>query len=73
VNRIFAADGSSGLDLMEDLVSEALPTPVMLVSDRRDAQTAAVKKGAVPGFGKADLDDPRTFDLIQNAAKRASD
>lgn len=73
VNRIFAADGSSGLDLMEALVREASPTPVMLVSDRPDAQAAAIKKGAAPGFGKADLDDPRTFELIRNAVEPTKD
>lgn len=72
VNRIFAADGSSGVDLMEDLVRDASPTPVMLVSDRKDAQAAAVQKGAIRGFGKADLDDPRTFELIRNAVESNS-
>lgn len=72
VNRIFAADGSSGVDLMEDFVRQASPTPVMLVSDRKDAQAAAVQKGAVRGFGKADLDDPRTFELIRNAVESNS-
>lgn len=72
VNRVFASDGSSGLDLMEDFVREASPAPVMLVSDRRDAQAAAVKKGAVRGFGKAELDDPRTFDLIRDAVESGS-
>lgn len=72
VNRIFAADGSSGVDLMEELVREASPTPVMLVSDRKDAQAAAMKKGAIRGFGKADLDDPKTFDLIHDAIESAS-
>lgn len=72
VNRIFAADGSSGVDLMEDLVRDASPTSVMLVSDRKDAQAAAVQKGAIRGFGKADLDDPRTFELIRKAVESNS-
>lgn len=69
VNRIFAADGSSGLDLIEEFVRGASPAPVMLVSDRKDAQAAAMARGAVQGFGKAELDDPRTFDLIESTAR----
>jgi DNA-binding NarL/FixJ family response regulator len=72
VNRVFAADGSSGLDLIEELVRDASPAPVMLVSDRKDAQATAVAKGAVPGFGKAALDDADTFELIKNAANADS-
>lgn len=72
VNRVFAADGSSGLDLIEEFVRDASPAPVMLVSDRKDAQAAAVAKGAVRGFGKAALDNVETFELIKNAAKAGS-
>lgn len=57
VNRVFDADGSSGLDLIKQIKSdEALaPTPVMLVSNYADAQKQAAEAGAVPGFGKAEL------------------
>jgi DNA-binding response OmpR family regulator len=72
VNRIFASDGSSGVELMDELVREAAGTPVMLVSDRQDAQKQAVAKGAVQGFGKAELDDPKTFELIKCAARAGS-
>src|SRR5437879_6480114 len=47
VNRIFDADGSSGLDMIDQLkkdnVSRAIP--VMLVSNYEDAQQQAVAKG----------------------------
>lgn len=72
VNRVFAADGSSGLDLIEEFVRDASPAPVMLVSDRKDSQAAAVAKGAVRGFGKAALDNVETFELIKNAAQAGS-
>ncbi len=57
VNRVFDADGSSGLDLIKQIKSdEALaPTPVMLVSNYADAQKQAAEAGAVPCFGKAEL------------------
>lgn len=57
VNRVFDMDGSSGLDLIKQIkTDEALaPTPVMLVSNYRDAQQQAVEAGATPGFGKSEL------------------
>jgi CheY-like chemotaxis protein len=68
VNRVLAADGSSGLDVIEQLKDSGNPTPMMLVSDRADAQDAAVKLGAVRGFGKTELGDPETLELIKRAA-----
>lgn len=68
VNRVLAADGSSGLDLIQQLIEDGTSVPIMLVSDRADAQDAAVKLGALRGFGKADLGDPETFELIERAA-----
>jgi two-component system, chemotaxis family, chemotaxis protein CheY len=57
VNRVFDADGASGLDFIKQVKSdEALtPTPVMLVSNYMDAQKQALEMGAAPGFGKAEL------------------
>src|SRR5262245_23298310 len=57
VNRIFDADGYSGLDFIRTLRADAAlaATPVMLVSNFDDAQAQAVAEGAVPGFGKASL------------------
>jgi two-component system chemotaxis response regulator CheY len=59
VNRIFDADGSSGLDLVRRVAADAArPVPVMLVSNYADAQEQAVAAGAVPGFGKATVGRP---------------
>jgi DNA-binding NarL/FixJ family response regulator len=68
VNRVMAADGSSGLDLIADLVKHGNTTPCMLVSDMDDAQEQAVKAGAVRGFGKANIEDQATLDLIKSTA-----
>ena len=38
----------------------------MLVSDFDAAQDQAVALGAVRGFGKAELCDPGTFELVQH-------
>lgn len=68
VNRVLDADGSSGLDVIEDLLGAKTSVPVMLVSDLTDAQDAAVALGAVRGFGKADLGDPATLELVASVA-----
>ncbi len=68
VNRVLAADGSSGLDVIEDLLSAKTSVPVMLVSDLADAQDAAVALGAVRGFGKAELGEPATLELVASVA-----
>lgn len=67
VNRIFDADGDSGLSLIGELAGMAGGPPVMLVSDRADAQTSAVAAGAMPGFGKAALRQPGTLATIKRA------
>ncbi|HEY7308790.1 MAG TPA: hypothetical protein VH643_05425 [Gemmataceae bacterium] len=60
VNRVLDADGSSGLDLIRAIRSEAAlrDVPIMLVSNYDDAQSQAVQAGASPGFGKASLGQP---------------
>jgi hypothetical protein len=68
VNRVLDADGSSGLDVIEDLLSAKTSVPVMLVSDLPDAQGAAITLGAGRGFGKADLGGPATLELVASAA-----
>src|SRR5258708_328024 len=68
VNRVLAADGSSGLDVIADLLSAETSVPVILVSDLTDAQDAAVALGAVRGFGKTDLGEPATLVLVAGVA-----
>lgn len=72
VNRVLAVDHTSGVDLIAELAAAPDAPPFMLVSDRADAQEAAVAAGAVPGFGKAALDDPETYELIRAAASAQS-
>jgi CheY-like chemotaxis protein len=57
VNRVFDADGGSGLDLLRAIKADpsTAKIPVMLVSNYADAQAQAVEAGAEPGFGKAQL------------------
>lgn len=66
INRLLDADGSSAMDVLSAL--KASPStgqiPVMVVSNFEDAQSAAVKAGAVQGFGKAALDTLETKTLL---------
>ena len=67
VNRVFDADGSSGLDLIRAIKAEdALKhLPVMLVSNYEEAQAQAVAAGATPGFGKAALGHPQMLARVE--------
>ena len=69
VNRVLDMDGSSGLELIqrlkEDPQGSLKATPVMLVSDYPEAQRMAVELGAVPGFGKSEIQSPATFDRLR--------
>lgn len=65
VNRIFDLDGDSGLDLIRELRGGSAPPPVMLVSNYDNAQQEAVAAGALPGFGKASLNQPDTLDKLR--------
>jgi CheY-like chemotaxis protein len=66
VNRVFDRDGAVGLDFITRLKSDGSlkNLPVMLVSNFADAQRQAVDRGALPGFGKAALDEPQTLERL---------
>jgi two-component system chemotaxis response regulator CheY len=57
VNRIFDADGDSGLNLIRTVKSDEqlADVPIMLVSNFAECQQQAARAGALPGFGKAAL------------------
>jgi CheY-like chemotaxis protein len=67
VNRVFDADGSSGLDLIRALKADERlrAVPVMLVSNYDDAQAEAVRAGAMPGFGKGALGQPHMLARVE--------
>lgn len=67
VNRELAFERTQGLELIKAAKEAGVKTPIMLVSDKPDAQQQAVKLGALPGFGKSRLNDQATLDLIQQA------
>lgn len=69
VNRILDASGESGIDLVRKLCAESASgqAPVMLVSNYAEAQDSAQAFGARRGFGKAELNNPATMELLRAA------
>jgi two-component system chemotaxis response regulator CheY len=67
VNRVFDADGDSGVDLIRRVkADEALRAiPVLLVSNYADAQHEAFEAGAEPGFGKRALGRPEMLERVR--------
>jgi two-component system chemotaxis response regulator CheY len=67
VNRVLDADGSSGLELIQRIKSDAAlqHVPVMLVSNYPEWQQEAARLGAVPGFGKAGLGQPEMLGRLK--------
>jgi two-component system chemotaxis response regulator CheY len=70
VNRLLAGDSSSGLDVIQAIRQLDQRTPVMLVSDIPEAQQSAVGLGALPGFGKTELESRETHKKILSAVGR---
>ncbi len=69
VNRLLDNDGSPGLDIIRSFKDDAelKKLPIILVSNYEDAQKEAVALGALPGFGKAALEQPQTVLRIKAA------
>lgn len=67
VNRILDSDGSEGLAVIRELKSDPRTQsfPVMLVSNYQDAQMKAIEEGAMPGFGKANLNTQATLSQLE--------
>ena len=63
----FGFDDEQGVDVMAELRESHPDVKMMLISDYPDAQKAAEKIGAVPGFGKADLGTPKVEKALKSA------
>ncbi|MFM7831704.1 MAG: hypothetical protein ACKPJD_07930, partial [Planctomycetaceae bacterium] len=68
-NRLLDADGSEGLQILHEIRRQEgwNGIPVMLVSNYAEWQQKAVAAGAVPGFGKAELNRPETRQRVAEA------
>ncbi len=63
VNRLLDLDHSEGSDIIKAIKGDEsiASVPVMLVTNFVEHDEAAVKMGAVSGFGKSALSDPATI------------
>jgi hypothetical protein len=67
VNRIFDQTGEEGLTLLKQVQSQIKDgLRLLLVSNLPDAQGAALALGALPGFGKAQLNQQATAQLVSS-------
>lgn len=60
-------DSSLGVDVIKIFRGSYPTTTFMLVSNFPEAQAAALAAGAVPGFGKREIGQPRVTQLIREA------
>lgn len=67
INRVFDANGASGLEFVAELKKDHPDVKTMLVSDYPEAQANAVVAGALQGFGKSQLSDPDTQAKVKQA------
>ena len=56
-----------GVDIIRELRKQYPDQKAILVSDFEEAQEEAAEAGALPGFGKADIDSPKFIRAIQSA------
>jgi ActR/RegA family two-component response regulator len=63
----FGFDDYEGVAVIRKLRPHYPGVKMMLVSNYADAQAAAVAEGALPGFGKRELNTPRVSELIREA------
>ncbi len=65
INRIGDADGKSGLELIKTAKEMGIKTPLMLITNYENYMNEAIKLGAVPGFGKRDINKKETIELLK--------
>ena len=67
INRKLDIDYSDGMEILRELKADAKLSqiPVMLVTNFPEYQAAAVEAGAVPGFGKDELNQPQTAEKLK--------
>jgi two-component system chemotaxis response regulator CheY len=66
INRKLDVDYSDGTNILSAIKANPAWTnlPVMIVSNYEEVQQKAVEMGAEPGFGKLELDFPKTLDKL---------
>lgn len=66
VNRKLDIDYSDGIDVIKQIKAEPefAKVPVMLITNHDEYQQTAIASGAVYGFGKLSLNDPKTHQRL---------
>lgn len=62
---------SNGNEYIRRLVKKHPGVRLMLISNYADAQAQADKDGALPGFGKKQLNKPETAEKLRNATRES--
>jgi hypothetical protein len=68
----FGFDEHEGIAVIRSVRTKYPAVKTMLVSNYPEAQEAAVRAGALPGFGKRDVSTPKVPALIRSALDAAS-
>ncbi len=63
-------DTGSGIELIRGLAGDAGGSVMMLISNYPEAQDEAVAAGAMQGFGKSNLSDAATAQLLRDAVRQ---
>ena len=63
----YGFEDSEGVGLIRKLRTKHPGVKMMLVSNYAEAQAAAIAAGAMPGFGKRELNTPKVAELIRDA------
>ena len=63
----YGFESEEGVELIHELQQMHPDAKTMLVSNYAEAQAEALAAGAVPGFGKRELGQPRVVQLIREA------
>ena len=66
----YGFDEHEGVALIRKLRAKYPHVKTMLVSNYPDAQAAAVKEGALLGFGKREIGTPKVAELLRNALRQ---
>ena len=65
----FGFDEQEGVALIRRIRAAYPHVKTMLVSNYPDAQAEAVAEGALPGFGKREVNSPRVAEMLREALK----
>lgn len=69
INRVLDGrlDADGGIDLIAQLAATDASPKMMLISNFADAQQQARQAGALPGFGKSEVNDVDTETMLRQA------